>query len=253
MAKTLDFYKFVSSDRCRLFLTGVYYKDGIKWATNGCVALKIKESYPEKFEDKIVSKELTYIEGKFPNVQKVIPELSDMEEMTDVSPNDVLLKEFKALKSLFAIHRKISGNWDTFRYVLPNHSEILFKTWELVMHFLECYPDSKLYCHKEDDDGLRRKNEKSLMLISGDATFVFMPAIHSEDESKVGYVWKFDKFLWENNHEEFDFLRTLLHVGSKGIVERYQNGNLTDKDNKVIDDLYRYLEIVGYDYKREVA
>lgn len=251
MKKELDFYKYVSSDKARTFMQGVYHKDGYKYATDGKVAIKIKADYPEKFEDKIVSAELTYIDGNFPKVQKVIPEMSDMEEMTDLSPNQVLVKEFKALKQIFSIHKKISCNWSSFRYILPNHSEILFPVWEQVIHFMEVYPDAKLYCHSED--AYQPKNERSLMLVSGDALLVFMPAIRTYgDDKKCGYAWEFDHYMWEV-HDEFEFLRVLLHIGSKGIIERYQNGNLTDKDNKVIDNLYRYLEIVGYDYKKEVA
>ena len=252
MAKTLDFYKYVSQDKCRAFMCGVYHKDGYKWATNGFVAVKVKTDYPEKFEDKIVSKELTYIDGQFPNVQKVIPEMEDMIEMTDVSPNEVIVKEFKALKSIFSIHKKISNNWSTFRYVLPNNSVVLIPVWECVVHFMECYPDAKLYCHKEDTD-YRKAMEQSLMLISGDNLMVFMPAREgSYGNNSLGYQWEFDHCFWEN-HNELDFLRILRHIGAKGIDERYQNGNLTDKDNKVIDDLYRYFEIVGYNYKREAA
>jgi hypothetical protein len=73
MAKTLDFYRYVSTDKARRFMQGVYHKDGYKWATNGRIAVKVKTDYPEKFEGKIVSKELTYIEGQFPNCSKVFP------------------------------------------------------------------------------------------------------------------------------------------------------------------------------------
>ena len=252
MAKTLDFYKYVSQDKCRAFMCGVYHKDGYKWATNGFIAVKVKTDYPEKFEDKIVSKELTYIDGQFPNVQKVIPDMNDMIEMTDVSPNEVIVNEFKALKSIFSIHKKISNNWSIFRYVLPNRSTILFNVWECVVHFMECYPDAKLYCHKEDTD-YRKASENSLMLISGDNLMVFMPSRDCADENtKLGYQWNFEHYNYES-HDEFEFLRVLRYIGAKGIDERYQNGNLTDKDNKVIDDLYRYFEIVGYNYKREAA
>jgi hypothetical protein len=244
--KTLDFYKYVSTDKTRKFMTGVYHKDGYKYATNGCVAIKIKADYPDKFEDKIVSPELTYIDGQFPNIAKVIPDLSDMVELTDVSPNDVLVKEFKSLKQLFSIHKKI-GHWQAFNYVLPNRSKILFETWEKVIHFMEIYPDAKLYAHKEDGE------EKSLMLISDDALLVFMPGRpFANEDTPLGYNWSFEYYNYEK-HDEFEFLRVLRYIGAKGIDERYQNGNLTDKDQKVIDNLYRYLEIVGYEYKREVA
>lgn len=251
MKKTLDFYRYVSKDKCRYFMTGVYHKDGYKWATNGCVALKVKEDYPEKFEGKIVTEQLTYVDGQFPNVQKIIPDMEDMVEITDLSPNEVLIKEFKALKPMLSIHKKISGYWNSFRYILPNGSEIMVNVWELALHFIEVYPDAKMYCHKED--GYRPKEENSLVLISGDAMFIFMPAVHLDDTEKhSGFYWQFDNLTWED-HDEFNFLRVLSVIGSKGIAERYQLGNLTDKDNKLIDNLYRYLEIVGYDYKREVA
>jgi hypothetical protein len=177
--------------------------------------------------------------------------MNDMIEMTDVSPNEVIVKEFKALKSIFSIHKKI-GDWIAFRYVLPNRSTILFNTWKCVVHFMECYPDAKLYCHKEDTY-YRKASENSLMLISGDNLMVFMPSSDCADENtKLGYQWSFEHYNYES-HDEFELLRVLRYIGAKGIDERYQNGNLTDKDNKVIDDLYRYLELVGYDYKRETA
>lgn len=252
MKKELDFYRYVSYDKARRFMQGVYHKDGYKWATNGTVMVKVKADYPEKFENKIVSKELTYIDGQFPNCSRVIPEMSDMHEITDLSPNEVILKEFKALKSLFSIHKKISNNWISFRYVLPNHSVILFEVWEKVIHFMECYPDAKLYCHKDETTNeWREANKNSLMLVSGNSLMVFMPAQNYETDS-LGYQWEFNSASYER-HDEFDFFRVLRYVSAKGIEERYKNGNLTDKDNKIIDNLYRYLELVGYDYKREVA
>lgn len=250
MAKKLDFYKYVvdATDN-RKFITGVHYKDGYAEATNGVVCIKIKTDYSEKWEDKIVSKELAYIDGQFPNIERVIPGMSDMIEITDLLPNDVLVKEFKGIKPLVSIHKKI-GQFESFSYTLPNHSRILFNVWEKVIHFMECYPDAKLYCHKEDTP-YRKVSENSLMLVSGDNLMVFMPAYESETEH-LGYYWKFEPYLFEK-HDELNFGSILFRTGSKGILERCTNGNLTDKDKDLIANVYRYFVLVGYDYKSEVA
>ena len=110
--------------------------------------------------------------------------------------------------------------------------------------------DAKLYCHKEDTS-YRKASENSLMLISGDNLMVFMPAYEGETDH-LGYYWKFESFLFEE-HDELNFGRILFRTGSKGILDRYANGNLTDKDKDLIANIYRYFVLVGYDYKSEVA
>lgn len=247
--KKLDFYKFVSTNKVRVCLTGVYHKDGYKWATNGKALIKAAESYPAKFEGKIISKEQTYIDAQFPDCKRVIPEMADMQEVVGLPSNEDLVKEFKSLKALFSIHKKI-GEWYSFGYILPNQSAILFENWEKIIRFLEVFPDAKLYCHKEGTEHSRAA-EQSLMLVSGENLLVVMPAlIFNDDEPKpVGYHWSYDSF----NNKEYDFPRLLQRVGTKGIAERYQIDNLTDKDNTLINNLYRYFEIVPHDFKGEAA
>ena len=60
-------------DTYRPVFTGVYYKDGYLYATNGLIAVKVKQEYRSELEGKIIDKNGLKINGIFPNVNNVIP------------------------------------------------------------------------------------------------------------------------------------------------------------------------------------
>lgn len=245
--KKLNFYKYVyQGGKEREFMRGVYHKDGFKFATDGKVAIKIKSDYPEEFEDKIISKEQTVIDGRFPNVAKVIPDMEDMREITDVSPNATLIKEYKALLPVFKVQKKLCEyDYEISGYCLPNGSFVMMLVWEQVIRFLESFPDSKLYCHKEDSS-CRKAEHSSLMLISGENLMVFMPAVYTSEKT-LGYNFSTSK-LPEKDYEGFIDYDKILYGVCKVNPE-----NLTDKDSELIKNLNQFIRITGLKRKEEGA
>ena len=73
-AKKASILDFVSKDKNKRFMQGIFYEDGFAIATDGRVLIKQKTSYPAEYEGKIIDptngKE---IEGQYPNYKKVFP------------------------------------------------------------------------------------------------------------------------------------------------------------------------------------
>lgn len=65
---------FVSTDKTRYFMTGIFYEKGFAIATDGRMLIKLKKDYPAAWEGKIIDPNtLKEIEGTFPAYEKVFP------------------------------------------------------------------------------------------------------------------------------------------------------------------------------------
>lgn len=65
---------FVSTDKNRYFMTGIFYEKGFAIATDGRMLIKLKKDYPAAWEGKIIEPNtLREIEGTFPAYEKVFP------------------------------------------------------------------------------------------------------------------------------------------------------------------------------------
>ena len=65
---------FVSTDKTRYFMTGIFYEKGFAIATDGRMLIKLKKDYPAEWEGKIIDPNtLKVIEGTFPAYEKVFP------------------------------------------------------------------------------------------------------------------------------------------------------------------------------------
>lgn len=65
---------FVSTDKTRYFMTGIFYEKGFAIATDGRMLIKLKKDYPAEWEGKIIDPNtLKEIEGTFPAYEKVFP------------------------------------------------------------------------------------------------------------------------------------------------------------------------------------
>ena len=65
---------FVSTDKTRYFMTGIFYEKGFAIATDGRMLIKLKKDYPAAWEGKIIDPNtLKEIEGTFPAYEKIFP------------------------------------------------------------------------------------------------------------------------------------------------------------------------------------
>ena len=73
-AKKVSILDFVSTDKTRMFMNGIFYENGFAVATDGRVLIKQKTDYPAEYEGKIINPENgKEIEGQFPHYKKVFP------------------------------------------------------------------------------------------------------------------------------------------------------------------------------------
>ena len=79
-----DYYKFVSKDKIRPIMTGVFHDSGFKVASDCHILVAIKDEYDvSELEGKVVGKDGAFIEGKYPNWRAVIPDLTVREKKTE--------------------------------------------------------------------------------------------------------------------------------------------------------------------------
>lgn len=231
--KELDFYKFVSSPKAftrRPFIEGVYHENGYKIATDGKVLVKIKVDYPKKFELQIVSKELTYLDGQFPNYTKVIPEMSELIELKDDLAD--YLKTYKSLKPQFAIQKKLLGKASELSYLgISDSARVLKPVVDQVMHFIECYPNAKLYAKPDNPTSVHLLYDEN-----ADALMAFMPALSPAEV--VGFC------LVNDEPEKVEFDGVMKRLGKLEILERIRLGNETEKDKKFIEDVITFYKLI---------
>lgn len=105
-----NFYKFVSTDKIRPVMTGVYHDSGYKIASDSHILIALKEDYPIELEGQIMLKngELLDKEGnKYPNWRKVIPEITDNNDSSKYILCDVKHDEWKEIYSRYKAEKKV--------------------------------------------------------------------------------------------------------------------------------------------------
>ena len=227
--KTLDFYKYVSTDQTRYFMNGVYHEEGFKIATNGNVLVMAKFDYDSKFEKVILSKKLTQIKGQFPNYKKVIPDFSKMHKIyfdwqgakNELKENSVIIKISKEFKECI--------------YRLPNGSLCKIENVNRILHFMECYPDSEMYVF---DDV-----KKCIAFICGtvenpEAMLLVMPLLTTAD---TGNTCNYGNLIFQKCTLTENSI--LISFNKLDILERKEYGTMTEKDTKFLNDIQKFLAI----------
>lgn len=75
---------FVSTDKNRLFMNGIFYEKGFAVATDGRMLIKLKKDYPSEWEGKIIDPNTgKEIEGQFPSYEKVFPNKELLKDRSD--------------------------------------------------------------------------------------------------------------------------------------------------------------------------
>lgn len=68
----LNLYNYVSSDKNKFILHGVFHEDGYQIATDGAIMVKVKSDYPDAHEKKVLDKKGEIINTPYINYQAVI-------------------------------------------------------------------------------------------------------------------------------------------------------------------------------------
>lgn len=180
--KKFDIYDFIDlkkykNNRSYHFMEGVFYDAENKKAvtTNGIYMVYSDAAIPAGYENKIVDKDGVFIDGRFPNYTKVIPEDKDIVE-TDA-------KKFAA-----AIHNTDVNMNMTIAAAFKNNSNNHYKIGEFIFaayyikiieKFINTQKDIKVYVHKEDrvlnGEVWQPKTERAIKIVGDNATMVIMP------------------------------------------------------------------------------
>lgn len=229
--KALDLYKFVSTDKKRYFMNGVYHEDGFKIATNGSILAMVKSDYEEKLEKVILHKSLIPIEGNYPNYKRVIPDLTKMKETAfDFHRAKDSMKE---IEGIIKIAKKQNSDLPCI-YKMPNGSILSYENLQKTIHFLECYPDSKMYTNED--------NQKAIAFVSGktdsyEALLLVMPMC-SDIENGVSYLGRFG-FADKGRTEK----EIISACKQQDILKRKEYGTMTEKDIQFLNDVQKYMAI----------
>lgn len=86
--KEFDISKCVSKDLTRYFMTGVFYENGCKIATDGRILVSLPAVYPADWEKKIIDmKTFKEVEGQFPNYKRIYEAFDSSENIKKIDKN----------------------------------------------------------------------------------------------------------------------------------------------------------------------
>ena len=75
---------FVSTDKSRLFMNGIFYEKCFAVATDGRMLIKLKKNYPSEWEGKIIDPNTEKeIEGQFPPYERIFPNKELLKDRSD--------------------------------------------------------------------------------------------------------------------------------------------------------------------------
>lgn len=251
MIMNFDFYKFVSTDKNRYFMTGVYHDNGVKVATDGRILVKVRQDYSNIYEGKIINKKLLPIEGQFPKYERVIP---DIDKLTPYEWNGKdFIAELKNMKKVTKMAEKC-----TFKargekppmwfYRLPNGAIISNYNAEKVLHFIECFPESKLYLNDDNAKAIVFIYEGNGTAENPDAELVVMPMAEHDGLAYCGNVG-FKCYEFYN----MDRGSILAKYNKLDVLKRIEFGSATESDKAFLNEVDAFVSFFKMQYEKSIA
>lgn len=108
---SFSIFNYISRDKTRPNMSGVYYKDGFSVATDGFILVGTKNGYPSEWEGKIINNLGTALDYNFPNYKYVLPKDNDCNSDTEVNlPIEDITTQYKKYKVAKKEHKNIVNN-----------------------------------------------------------------------------------------------------------------------------------------------
>lgn len=143
-----------------LELKGVYHKGGCKIATDSHILVAIKSEYPAELEGKIVAKDASIIDARFPNYNRVISSIKRCKnrDIDAVKLKEAIEKCKKAINDTIVLHFiRIADD-----LVIPVEKA------ELVLSFIKTYKITKVDLHlSKAPKCMRLTSNDNMMLCMG--------------------------------------------------------------------------------------
>ena len=158
-----DLFKYVSKDKIRPNLMGVYHDGGYKVATDSRLLVAVEEQYDESFEGKILSKTGEFIEWRYPSWRSVLPDVSNHKTI-DINLEKVedIAKRAKARKKAgLALNDALIKVGEVF---------LRLDYMQKLCSFMKAYKTNTIYYTDEN---------RCIRVISGNNTAILMPSINT--------------------------------------------------------------------------
>lgn len=175
-----DMYKFAANDKIRPQMNGVLHDKGFKVASDGHVLAVIPDVYPDEYEGKILAKDGTELEGRYPNYRACIP---DYTEETD-SVFTVDIKRLKEAIRKAKAERKLNGK-DTFINVKIEGVHFRDEIAQKILMFLNAFPKAKMFVKGKD---MEARISHAMLLKLGDTIGLFIPCCPPNEDSETVVV-----------------------------------------------------------------
>ena len=108
---SFSIFNYISRDKTRHNMSGVYYEDGFSVATDGFILVGTKSIYPQELEGKIINNLGATLYYNFPNYKLVLPKDSDCNSDTEVNlPIEDITTQYKKYKVAKKEHKNIVNN-----------------------------------------------------------------------------------------------------------------------------------------------
>lgn len=167
----VDLYSLASNDKLRPALQGVFHQEGNRIVSDSVILAVIKSEYPSELEGKIIAKDGSVIEERYPNYKSVIP--------ADIS-NDQWLSypidyaRVLQLEKDFRVYKKVNGKKAAEEYDMK-----FGKSYMRVGYFLQFCKLLKEY----DIDCVKISDARKMMIVKADSLTALLMLCHE----KSGY------------------------------------------------------------------
>lgn len=250
MAK-INYYDFVSTDERRFFLMGIYHKDGLKVMTDARILLAVKENYDPSLEGVILDKNMSKIDGQYPNWSKVVPDMSNYKEITF----NLTEKRYKEIKNLVDLSRKINRvkkhKGELLKDVLYKIADNCFINFEYLKQIFQVVTNYNVKVYIDKDT----PNNKAVVFKTDDDSclFLIMPLFNAEieglNELEGVYFPKLGDACFKVEDPSSDMMTdgrlcsALYRIHKEVIFNKLKNNLPLDKnESKTLDDVKNLLE-----------
>lgn len=173
----VDLYSLASNDKLRPALHGVLHQEGNRIVCDGVILAVLKSEYPSEHEGKIIAKDGSVIEGRYPNYKSVIP--ADISQWLSYPIDYARVVQ---LEKDFRVYKKVNG-----KNIAEEYNLKFGEFYMRVGYFLQFCKLLKEY----DIDCVKISDARKMMIVkTGSMTALLMLCNKvSEDEEEDFVDW----------------------------------------------------------------
>ena len=152
-----DFYKYAAKDDLRPAMCGIFHDKGQKVVSNANILIAKKEDYPEEYEGKVLGKDGNFIDGKFPNYEKVFPDL----KKNAYTEHEVNFEAFADFVLQIKAEAKLRGSDTSFAFVQIGGCYFKLHLFQLLVSYMKEIGAKTIWTAIREKSDSRWDSEKS--------------------------------------------------------------------------------------------